>query len=54
MFRQPVDEAGDPGELAGLRYFTPPAVDRLLLRGDLAPNMAYLWLTHAHLLLSLI
>ena len=43
----------DPGELADLRYFTPAAVDRLLLRAELAPNMAYLWLAHGHALLSL-
>jgi hypothetical protein len=43
----------DPGELAGLRYFTPARVDRLLLRGELAPNMAYLWLTQGYQLLSL-
>jgi 8-oxo-dGTP pyrophosphatase MutT (NUDIX family) len=43
----------DPGELAGLRYFTPAAVDRMLLRGALAPNMAWLWLSHAHALLAL-
>jgi hypothetical protein len=43
----------DPGELAGLRYFSPARVDLLLLRGELAPNMAYLWLTQAHALLSL-
>jgi 8-oxo-dGTP pyrophosphatase MutT (NUDIX family) len=44
----------DPGELAGLRYFPPAAVDRLLLKCELAPNMAHLWLTHAHTLLSLV
>ena len=44
----------DPGELADLRYFTPARVDRMLLSGDLAPNMAFLWLTQGHALLSLI
>jgi 8-oxo-dGTP pyrophosphatase MutT (NUDIX family) len=44
----------DPGELADLRYFSPARVDRLLLRGELAPNMSYLWLTQAHALRSLI
>ena len=43
----------DPSELAGLRYFSPARVDRMLLRGELAPNMAYLWLTQGHALLSL-
>jgi hypothetical protein len=43
----------DPAELADLRYFKPGAVDRMLLDGELAPNMAFLWLTHAHALLSL-
>ena len=43
----------DPSELAGLRFFAPGAVDRLLLRGALAPNMAFLWLTQARALLEL-
>lgn len=43
----------DPAELADLRYFTFAQVDRMLLAGELAPNMAFLWLTHAHDLLSL-
>jgi 8-oxo-dGTP pyrophosphatase MutT (NUDIX family) len=46
--------APDPGELAGLRYFAVPHVDRMLLAGELAPNMAYLWLTCAQELLSLV
>ena len=46
--------APDPGELADLRYFKPARVDRLLLDGELAPNMAFLWLTHGHALLSLV
>jgi ADP-ribose pyrophosphatase YjhB (NUDIX family) len=40
-------------EIAGLGYFTPRAVDEMLLRGELAPNMAFLWLTHAKALLDL-
>ncbi len=41
-------------EIAELRWTTAAEVDRLLLAGRLAPNMAYLWLTHAHKLLSLL
>jgi 8-oxo-dGTP pyrophosphatase MutT (NUDIX family) len=41
------------GEIAGLRYVAPAEVDRLLLTGELAPNMAFLWLTHAAALCSL-
>ena len=40
-------------EIAGLGYFAPRAVDEMLLRGALAPNMAFLWLTHAKALLNL-
>jgi hypothetical protein len=46
-FRPPADE------IAGLRYAAPAEVDSLLLRGALAPNMAFLWLTHARALLAL-
>jgi 8-oxo-dGTP pyrophosphatase MutT (NUDIX family) len=46
-FRPPADE------IAGLRYAAPEEVDRLLSRGELAPNMAFLWLTHARALLRL-
>jgi 8-oxo-dGTP pyrophosphatase MutT (NUDIX family) len=46
-FRPPV------GEIAGLRYAAPSEVDGLLVRGELAPNMAFLWLTHARALLAL-
>jgi len=46
-FRPPADE------IAGLRYAAPAEVDSLLARGELAPNMAFLWLTHAHALLAL-
>ncbi len=30
-------------ELAGLEYFEPAEVDRMLVNGRLAPNMAFLW-----------
>ena len=30
-------------ELAGLEYFEPAEIDRLLVTGGLAPNMAFLW-----------
>jgi 8-oxo-dGTP pyrophosphatase MutT (NUDIX family) len=40
-------------ELAGLRYAPASEVDEMLLRGSLAPNMAFLWLTHARALLAL-
>ncbi len=40
-------------EIAGLRYAAPSEVDALLVRGELAPNMAFLWLTHAQALLAL-
>jgi len=46
-FRPPSDE------IAGLRYVAPSEVDRLLVLGELAPNMAFLWLTHARALLRL-
>ena len=39
-------------EIAGLGYFAPRALDEMLLRGELAPNMAFLWLTHAKPLLD--
>jgi 8-oxo-dGTP pyrophosphatase MutT (NUDIX family) len=41
------------GEIAGLRYAAAHEVDELLLSGSLAPNMAFLWLTHARELLAL-
>lgn len=40
-------------EVEDLRYFPAPAVDQMLLEGSLAPNMAFLWLTHARALLEL-
>jgi 8-oxo-dGTP pyrophosphatase MutT (NUDIX family) len=46
-FRPPADE------ITGLRYCAPPEVDDLLVRGELAPNMAFLWLTQARALLAL-
>ncbi|MFI5006516.1 MAG: NUDIX domain-containing protein [Solirubrobacterales bacterium] len=39
-------------EIAGLGYFAPRALDEMLLRAELAPNMAFLWLTHAAALLD--
>jgi isopentenyldiphosphate isomerase len=41
-----------PSEVEELAYFPPEAVDRMLLEGRLAPNMAFLWLTQAHALLG--
>jgi isopentenyldiphosphate isomerase len=42
-----------PAEIAGLRYFPAREVDRMLAEGELAPNMAFLWLAHARELLRL-
>jgi 8-oxo-dGTP pyrophosphatase MutT (NUDIX family) len=42
------------GEIAGLRYVRAEELDVMLLRGELAPNMAFLWLTHARALLALV
>jgi hypothetical protein len=42
-----------PSEIEGLVYLPAGEVDRLLLRGELAPNMASLWLTQARALLRL-
>jgi 8-oxo-dGTP pyrophosphatase MutT (NUDIX family) len=41
-------------EIDALRWAPFAEVDVLLLRGELAPNMAFLWLTHARPLLALI
>jgi isopentenyldiphosphate isomerase len=41
-----------PSEIDELAYFAAEEVDRMLLDGRLAPNMAFLWLTQAHALLS--
>lgn len=40
-------------EIEELRYFPATEVDAMLLRGELAPNMAFLWLTQAQALLAL-
>ncbi len=40
-------------EVEGLRYARPADVDAMLVRGELAPNMAFLWLTQARALLAL-
>jgi 8-oxo-dGTP pyrophosphatase MutT (NUDIX family) len=40
-------------EIEELRYFPAVEVDGMLLRGELAPNMAYLWLTQGQGLLAL-
>ena len=41
-------------EIADLAYFSTAEVDRLLLAAELAPNMAFLWLTPAARLLDLV
>ena len=41
-------------EIDALRYAPAAELDGLLLRGELAPNMAFLWLTHARQLLGLV
>jgi 8-oxo-dGTP pyrophosphatase MutT (NUDIX family) len=41
-------------EVEDLRYFPAAEVDQMLLSGGLAPNMAFLWLTHASDLLALV
>jgi hypothetical protein len=41
-----------PDEIAALRYCAPGEVDGMLARGELALNMAFLWLAHAHELLG--
>lgn len=43
-----------PAEIEALRYATVAEVDAMLLAGELAPNMAFLWLTHARQLLALL
>lgn len=40
-----------PSEIEALAYFTVAAVDRMLLEGALAPNMAFLWLAYGQRLL---
>ena len=50
----PIEGFGPPAdEIAGLRYAAAAEVDALLVSGGLAPNMAFLWLTHARALLGL-
>jgi isopentenyldiphosphate isomerase len=41
-------------EIDDLRYFSAEEVDHLLVRGELSPNMAFLWLTQAPTLLGLV
>ena len=41
-------------EIEALAYFEVGGVDRMLVAGELAPNMAFLWLTHARALLGLV
>ena len=41
-------------EIDELNYFGVEEVDRLLVRGELSPNMAFLWLTQAPTLLGLV
>jgi ADP-ribose pyrophosphatase YjhB (NUDIX family) len=41
-------------EIDDLAYFTPGVLDLMLLRGQLAPNMAFLWLAHGHAVLGLV
>jgi NUDIX domain-containing protein len=43
-----------PAEIEALRYASAAEIDALLLAGGLAPNMAFLWLTHARALLALL
>jgi 8-oxo-dGTP pyrophosphatase MutT (NUDIX family) len=50
----PIEGFSPPAdEIAGLRYAAAAEVDALLVSGGLAPNMAFLWLTHARALLAL-
>lgn len=39
-------------EIAELRYFSVAELDAMLLRGELSPNMAFLWLAHAYALVG--
>jgi hypothetical protein len=39
-------------EIDELRYVPPAEVDQMLLEARLPPNMAFLWLTQGHALLS--
>jgi hypothetical protein len=40
-------------EIVALRYHTPAELDRLLVAGQLAPNMAFTWLAHGRRALGL-
>jgi hypothetical protein len=40
-------------EISGLRYASAAEVDALLVGGELSPNMAFFWLTHARALLAM-
>lgn len=49
----PIDDfRPQKSEIDELRYVAPAELDQLLLDGKLPPNMAFLWLTQGHLLLS--
>jgi 8-oxo-dGTP pyrophosphatase MutT (NUDIX family) len=39
-------------EIEALAWFAPAEVDRMLLAGELAPNMAFLWLAYGHRILG--
>lgn len=41
-----------PSEIDELRYFAAAEVDAMLVSGELAPNMAFLWLARGHELLA--
>lgn len=41
-----------PSEIDALAWFPPADVDRMLLDGVLAPNMAFVWLAYGHHLLA--
>jgi len=43
----------DHTEIDAFRYASPSEVDEMLVRGALAPNLAFLWLIHARELLDL-
>lgn len=40
-------------EIDELAYFSPGALDLMLLRGQMSPNMAFVWLAHGHAVLKL-
>jgi len=42
-----------PAEIDALAYFPPAVIDRMLLRGQLSPNMAFVWLAYGHAALRL-